>query len=164
MIKAATIGGFFCSHAVWSLADGEPVIPILAYLDREGARMMQRIVADDYGDSVRQGQEQLSAPELDAETACLVYDGHVTLDDVARDALIIELRGEPERQSSGVITLPYQPATTGVFSIHRPQWVSWDGPVTCAIEQAIEAFFQGAESHEKGWAVWQQNAFRDGDS
>lgn len=47
------MAGFYAAHGVWSVADGETLIPMLGYVDADGGQGMDRLVFDDVGDAAR---------------------------------------------------------------------------------------------------------------
>lgn len=46
MEAATELAGFFTAHAVWSVSDGETLIPLVAYETADGKQQMNRLVTD----------------------------------------------------------------------------------------------------------------------
>src|SRR5579864_978446 len=91
MITAFELAGFFAAHAVWSVSDGETLVPMLAYTTGDGECRLERLVIDDdLARSVAHGKERLLSNEMDANDAVLLYDGRITIGDEKLDAIIIE--------------------------------------------------------------------------
>ena len=79
MIEVWLLAGFFAAHAVWSVEDGETLVPIYAYY-KDGQRHMEHVEAERFEDAVRIGQEALAANTANATSAVLIYDGYLTFD------------------------------------------------------------------------------------
>ena len=141
--------GFFAAHAVWSVCDGETLIPMLVYPSAEGKASMTRLVSDDSRKAVADAKENLSKVVADHGAAVLLYDTFVTLGSWRTDAILIESVAESGRL---VMAVPYRDAKSEQgFAVYRPKFIE------CPQEQAevlAELFFQGVGAHEKGNAVW----------
>jgi hypothetical protein len=61
MYEIAKMAGFYAAHGVWSVSDGETLIPMLGYVHAEGGQGMDRLAFDDVGEAARVGQETLEA-------------------------------------------------------------------------------------------------------
>jgi hypothetical protein len=57
-------------------------------------------------------------------------------------------------RAKAALAVPYTPASTGQFRVHKPKLVEWHECDDFDTHAAIEAFFRGVDSHEKGAAVW----------
>jgi hypothetical protein len=57
MERAVELAGFFAAHAVWSVADGETLIPLLAFQRTDGKQEFRRIEAEQLEDAVAQGKQ-----------------------------------------------------------------------------------------------------------
>jgi hypothetical protein len=90
MLALAVLAGFFAAHAVWSVSDGETLVPIYAYTDASGRRHLERLVAGTAEGSVDAGRKRLSENPDHAACAVLIFDGLVPLRDGKTDALILE--------------------------------------------------------------------------
>ena len=60
MREAMNLAGFFAAHAVWCVSDGETLIPIFGYPDKNGQRVLNRLVHDRLEDAVAAGSGNLS--------------------------------------------------------------------------------------------------------
>jgi hypothetical protein len=156
MITASELAGFFAAHAVWSVADGSTLIPILAYNDANGERKMERLAHDDLGAAVEHGKQKLASNEMDATDAVLLYDGRFNLGQEKVDAVIIELRAYFAPEAKSIIGVPYTPRQSGEFRVHTPKLLAWSGCEDFDKNAAFESFFAGVNSHEKGAEVWQR--------
>ena len=61
MLAAALLAGFLAAHAVWSISDGETLIPIYGYIDASGARHLVRLAESQSGKAVETGRDLLDA-------------------------------------------------------------------------------------------------------
>jgi len=155
MISASKLAGFFAAHAIWSVSDGETLIPMLAYTTEEGERRMDRLVLeDDLEKSVVHGKERLLANEMDANDAVFLYDGRITLPQGKTDAIIVEVRAYFSPDSEAIIAVPYTPKASGVFRVHKPKLLLWQDCDDFDVNTALQSFFEGVDEHEKGSKIW----------
>jgi len=155
MITASELSGLFTAHAVWCIADDDPLIPILAYVHADcDERQMERLALDDTAAAVEFGQQKLAANEMQANEAALIYEGWITLNEERLSALIIELRTYFSPASKAVIAIPYTPKSEGKFRVHMPKVLVWENCDDFDLNAAMEAFFRGVSEHEEGSAVW----------
>ena len=153
MISASHLAGFFGAHAIWCVSDGETLIPMLAYTQENGERTMNRL-AGELEAAVAFGKEQLASNPMDANDAVLLYDGYVTVGETQFDAIFVEIRAYFSPRSEVVVALPYTALASGTFRVHRPQLLVWKECEDFDVDQALQAFWSGASSHEEGFKVW----------
>ena len=155
MIATSRLAGFFAAHAIWCVEDGETLIPILAYSTADGERQMERLLLnDDLAASVNLGKEKLGTNPMSADHAVLLYDGRITLEGEKKDAILLEMRSYVSPGSEAMMAVPYTPPSAGGFRVHRPKLLLWKNCGGFDMKAAVEAFFEGVESHEKGSKVW----------
>jgi hypothetical protein len=87
MITAMNLAGSLAAHAIWSVSDGEILVPILGFTDQDDERVMNRLVAADLAEAVqRKGCE-----DFDMDQALQAFwDGvssHEQANEVWTDAL-----------------------------------------------------------------------------
>lgn len=156
MITASELAGMFAAHAVWCVSDGDTLIPMLVYTNENDERQMERLAHDELEEAVASGMQKLASNDMNATDAALIYDGRITLDEEALDALIIEMRAYFSPDSEAVIAIPYTPKDTGQFRVHKPKVLVWDDCEDFDLNYAIESFFKGVAGHEKGSEVWER--------
>lgn len=149
---AAELAGYFVAHAVWCVAGGETLVPILAFQGRTGEQEFRRLEGEELQVEVARGQDWLSANPESVEIATLIYDGFVTLESGKTDALIAEIRSFGSEPASLKIVIPYRHAREGGFAVHRPKFLDYDGNAHWSL--LGEAFFRGVDQHEHGSAIW----------
>lgn len=158
MLKAATLAGFIAAHAVWSVSDGETLIPIYAYQDRLGERSIERIITDRLEEAVELGKNKLEANTADASAGVLIYDARIMISNEKIDSLIIEFRSYGEQPGNVTLAIPYTPKSEhSDFAVHRLKLVDASEHLEDEIVEILEAFFGGVDEHEKGALVWQQH-------
>ena len=153
MLKTAELAGFFAAHAVWSMSEGEVLVPILGFEQADGTRSLLRLMADELQEAVAQGEAWLGENPEKASRAVLVFDGYITLKSGKIDALVIKARRFSPARASFTLAIPYRPASHRKgFAVHRPKFleIAEDQPV----EQIGEALFRGVDQHEQGASVW----------
>jgi hypothetical protein len=152
MITACELAGFFAAHAVWSVSDGETLVPMLAY---KGKRSMERLVGEELSAVVARAKERLANNPMDANDGVLLYDGLITLEGKKVDAIIIESRAYFSPQSTAGLAVPYTPKTAvGGFKVHRPKLLAWSHCEGFDQRAAPEAFFNGVDAHAQSAKVW----------
>jgi hypothetical protein len=151
MIETARLAGFFAAHGIWSVSEGETLIPLLGYTHADGEYGMDRLMFDDVAEGARAGQDALADGDPSWTGAVLVADGYVHLDQGKTDALIVEaVEYGPYRQTMQ-LAVPYRPAQDPRgFAVHRPKFMN----VESDLDALAEAFFVGAASHTEASAVW----------
>lgn len=155
MITALHLAGFLAAHAIWCVADGETLVPMLAFTDEEDQRRMERLlIDDDLQKSVSFGRNRLASNDMDANDAALLYDGFVTVGDEKLDAIVIEVRAYFSPGSEVTVAVPYTPRGDDRFRVHRPKILQWQQCDDFDIQTAFEAFFEGVHSHEMGAPIW----------
>lgn len=155
MIAVSRLAGFFAAHAIWSVSDGETLVPMLAYTTADDERKMERLVIDeDLEASVAYGKGKLESNEMDANDAVLLYDGRITIGKEKVDAIIVEMRAYFSPGSEAVMAVPYTPKGSEKFRVHKPKLLGWKGCEDCDMNAALQSFFDGVESHEKGAKIW----------
>ncbi|MEV0678995.1 hypothetical protein AB0I60_21000 [Actinosynnema sp. NPDC050436] len=155
MIETATMAGHLAAHGVWSVSEGETLIPILAYETFDGQRTLQRYMTDDLADAARAAQEALHTNENDAVRAVFVMDTFLHSDGGKVDALVVEAVLYGPSPVTLKVAVPYVPPTdTTAFVVHRPTFLDLVGLDNPDFEALGDAFFEGVNAHEQASAVW----------
>lgn len=154
MITAAELAGVAAAHSIWCGSDADGLIPMFMYSTADGERNLERMMSDDIGHAVEQGRKRLEDGLGDATDGVLAYDGRITIDGGKLDAIILELRSYGFPWAKAVLAVPYTPASSGRFRVHKPKLIEWRECDDFDRNAAFEAFFRGVDSHEKGAAVW----------
>ncbi|MHB8879029.1 MAG: tellurite resistance TerB family protein [Myxococcaceae bacterium] len=145
-ILAAELAGSFAAHALWSIADGGPLVPLVAEAAKGQVEKLIRFADSDLSVSVKAAQTQFEQNPGRAERAVLVVDGFVTINGVRKDALLVtfadHLGGAPTqgwtpkrclRPSSAVSTITSRPRPSGTATSTRAfRRVSLDA-LKCAV-------------------------------
>lgn len=151
MIETARLAGFFAAHGVWSVSEGETLIPLLGYEHADGEYGMDRLMFDDFAEGARAGQDALADGDPSWVSAVLVADGYVDLDQGKTDALLVEAVHYGPHRRTMRLAVPYRPAQDPRgFAVHRPKFMD----VEADLDTLAEAFFAGAASHTEAHAVW----------
>ncbi|GAA2097270.1 hypothetical protein [Actinomadura alba] len=155
MYEIAKMAGFYAAHGVWSVSDGETLIPMLGYAHVDGGQGMDRLAFDDVGDAARAGQEALEAGRDGWVRAALVVDAYLHLDAGRIDALIVDAVEYLPAPRSMKMAIPYrpQPSTQG-FAVYRPKFIEVTGVDEPDYAALADSFFSGVDSHEPAAAVW----------
>jgi hypothetical protein len=154
MITASELAGFIAAHAIWCVSDADGLVPMVAFTTEDGERKLERLVFDDAGAAVEHGRKRLDADPFTANDGVMAYDGRIPTEDGKLDAIILEMRcyGFPWAKTS--IAVPYTPASSGRFRVHRPKLVEWERCEDFDMDAVFGAFFHGVDSHEQGAKVW----------
>ncbi len=152
--KAVELAGFFLAHAVWSIHEGGPLVPLVAFENAQG-RNMVRFAAEDSRQGVMAAQQFLTANEPSATHAVMVCDAFVTYGDVRKDTLIASVVAYGEPEQSLTIGIPYTPSTEAApFAVHRPKFLEQVGLGEEDLDGLGEALFRGVDAHEQAGPIW----------
>ncbi|MCP9952303.1 hypothetical protein [Actinomadura madurae] len=158
MHEIARMAGFYAAHGVWSVADGETLIPMLGYVDADGGQGMDRLVFDDVGDAARAGQAALEEGRDGRVRAALVVDAYLHLDRGRVDALIVDAVEYGAERRAIKMAVPYRPQTSPQgFAVYRPKFIDVTGVEEPDYAALADAFFAGVDSHERAAAVWNEH-------
>ena len=152
MHDIARMAGFYAAHGVWSVSDGEALIPMLGYVQADGKQSMERLVGDD---AVGLGQEAFKAGRDEWVRAVLVVDAYLHLDTGRIDALIVDAADYGPEPRSVKMAVPYRPGTASEgFAVYRPKFVEVAGVDEPDYAALADAFFAGVDSHKRAAPVW----------
>jgi len=153
MSASALLAGFFAAHSVWSVSDGETLVPIYAYIDASGARHLERLVTGSLEWCVDEGRKWLSENPHHAQCAVLIFDGFIPLADGKTDALILEIANYGDVAASVAMAVPYVPQSTkAMFKVYRPKIIKF--PSGHYAQGFIESFWKGVDEHKRGAEIW----------
>ena len=154
MEQAFMLAGFFAAHAIWSVCEGEDLIPLLGSLTPDGKRHLQRFTADELTEAVAQGK---SAFQTSSESpAVFIFDTRITLPDGKTDALILDIRANGSAPLSARMAIPYRNASEPAgFAVFRPKFLALSEP-QLPLEPVVQAFFNGVGQHEQGSKIWNE--------
>ena len=153
MEQVVELAGFFAAHAVWCIADGETLVPILAFQREDGEQEFRRLEGEELQVVVAQGKEWLTTNPEGVARAVLVYDALIPLPSGKTDCLMLEVRSYGPNPQSLSIALPYRHAQKAAgFAVHRPKFTNHGDKAEVSL--LGEAFFRGVAQHAKGSAIW----------
>ena len=157
METAAELAGFFAAHGVWSVSDGETLVPFVAYETAGGKRQMNRLVSNRVEEGAARGREWLEKNPDHAVRAVHVFDGFITLKSGKTDALILTVRDYTNGEAEITIAVPYRSAKDAKgFAVHRPKFLGFKGAEP-DWQKVGEALWLGIARHEFGAAVWNKH-------
>jgi hypothetical protein len=162
MDTAARFAGYMVAHAVYSVCDGETLIPILGGQDRAGTKNMTRIMRE-FQEAAEFARANLTAGV--GVHGVAIWDGYVrNLDSTAKvDALFAEvaqfrepglpftLLAEPIKYTVIVrYRHAHDPEGFGIFPVRQlSPYGLHELPSNIATD-----FWQGISDHEEGAKVW----------
>jgi hypothetical protein len=162
LAETARLAGFFSAHAIWSLASGEPLVPLYGFRSGGPLREFTRLDHDTLEAGVAAGRELLDRNEARALHAVLVYDGRVTLGEMPSDAVVIEGRAHGNAGERLEMIVPYRPAAgTTPFRVQRPRFVDLARPDERSLRLS-EAFFRGVNEHREAAPIWRDHYDTEG--
>jgi hypothetical protein len=139
---------------VWSVNDGEILIPLVAYETTDGKRQMNRLVTERVEEGAARGKQWLAKNPDGASRAVLIFDGFITLPSGKTDALIVTIRDYTQGEGEITVAVPYRPARDPKgFAVYRPKFLGFKGPEP-DWQKVGEALWKGIDKHEKGAEVW----------
>ncbi|MDR7277560.1 hypothetical protein [Catenuloplanes atrovinosus] len=154
MWETARMAGYFAAHAVWSVSDGETLVPMYGYETPDGRRGLDRFPGD-----LRAAATAVRAALRDnphgAVHAVSVLDAFIDLPGGKTDALIVEAVGYPPADFALRMAIPYRPEDGAAgFAVHRPKFLGVTGAPQEEYQKVAEAFFEGVDAHEKAGPIW----------
>jgi hypothetical protein len=106
---ALELAGFCAAHGVWCIADGETLIPILAFQrGHSEQRELTRFEADRLEEGVAKGKQWVTDNPEDVVRAVLVYDAFIPLPDGKTDCLVLEVHSYRPTKWRVTIGVPYR--------------------------------------------------------
>lgn len=155
MRETATLAGYFAAHAVWCVADGEGLVPLLAFSRFGELREMTRLDGEDFPEAIKAGRRWLEQNPDGVQRGVLIYDGYVTQASGDKtDALILEAQVYGDEAGTFTMTIPYRNARhADGFMVYRPTFEALSDR-NMGIEELSEAFFRGVNQHERAAPVW----------
>lgn len=155
MYEIARTAGYCGAHGIWSVSDADLLIPLLGYVDADGNRGLERLVADDAADAARIGAERLQVGRPGWVRAALVVDSYLRLPSGRTDALVIDAVEYSSPRQSVRLAVPFRPHTAAEgFAVYRLKFLGTSGIDEPDYDAIVDAFFAGVDSHEQAAAVW----------
>lgn len=154
MLTASQLAGSIAAHAIWCVSEEDGLIPMLAFVTRDGKRTLERLVDGDAAAAVEHGRKRLQDDPLHANDGALAYDGYIDVDGNKVDAILLEMRCYGFPDAKATIAVPYTPVSSGRFRVHKPKLLQWEQCGDFDMDAAFASFFDGVESHEQGAKVW----------
>lgn len=147
------LAGSLAAHAIWSVSDGEPLVPMVGHDLRDGKQHMMRLLGDNLEDGVALGRQKLESNSDDAARAVLVFDAFFTDDIGETEAIMLDGR-DYDLGANFALGVPYRNASDAAgFAVHPPKFLSFSGTED-ELESHAEVFFQGVDAHTEAAAVW----------
>lgn len=148
--------GYCAAHAVYSVCDGEVLIPIVGILRDDGQTQLTRLVGGSI-ETTAGGARKLSELGADMLGACFIRDAVMTSATGKTDCLLIDVRFSADREREMQFVLPYRNAGhADGFGVNRPELTNGAEGLDTGTRQAIgQAFFKGMRSHSEGFATWE---------
>ena len=157
LAETLVLAGFSAAHALWSVEDGDILIPFVAEEFPSGQRTLRRFQDEDNIQAVARARGHLAAHASGPSRAVLVFDGYITLRDGRTDALFIETHVVGPLASVLHVAVPYRNASApGGLAVFRPKFLSLP-PDAPDAEALAQVFFSGVDQHEAGAAFWNQH-------
>jgi hypothetical protein len=154
MITASELAGFIAAHAIWCVSDADGLVPMVAFTTEDGQRKLERLVFDDAVAAVEHGRKRLEDDPFSANDGVLAYDGRIPVESGKLDAILLEMRSYAFPWAKAIIAVPYAPASSGRFRVHKPKLVQWERCEDFDMDAAFGAFFEGVAAHDQGSKVW----------
>ncbi|MCP8462588.1 hypothetical protein NK553_01350 [Pseudomonas sp. ZM23] len=150
------MAGITAAHAVYSVCDGELLIPIYGYLSEDGKIRMVRLAHDTGEEAMQAAQQMYEENPHQALGAALILDGFVTLKDVGKvDALLLRIISYAEPRRVMELAIPYRHAHSAEgFAVFKPKVTGVTGITQEELQPLIDAFYAGRDEHAEGSAVW----------
>lgn len=158
MLDICKMAGITAAHSVYSVCDGELLIPIYGYLSEDGKICMTRLAYDSGEEAMQAAQEMYEGNPHQALGAALVLDGFITVKDVGKvDALLLKIISYAEPRRAMELAIPYRHAhSQDGFAVFKPKLTGVTGITKDELQPLIDAFYAGRDEHAEGSAVWKE--------
>ncbi|WP_237054056.1 hypothetical protein [Marilutibacter chinensis] len=148
------MAGHTVAHAIWSVSDGEVLIPIVGHLGSDGGARMERLAMGS-AQAMAMGAEKISRLEPGTTGAVFVKDTLVTLESGKVDALVADIRFAANDASRLQLLVPYRNANhADGFAVHAIKLTELAEIPRDAVDGLMQAFVAGLESHQEGGRLW----------
>lgn len=152
-MNAEQLAGFFSAHAIWSVSDGGPLVPIYAASEGDGKPEMKRLAHEQLEEGVAAGRALLEGELI--KDRVLIFDGLITLSGEKVDALVVEWRSASSPERRMTLGIPYTPGTANQrFLVHRPKVLATDERSQVELESLLNQFWSGVDQHTEGAKLW----------
>ncbi len=149
------LAGYCAAHAVWTVSQGEVLIPIGGTEDRAGNQEILRLAAPTRQLQTALGRRWIESSPTGAARAVLVYDGALNLVGSDGPALIVMAKEHDPASETVVCAIGYGPAQRpGGFWIRRPKFILRPGLDAARGLELAEGFTRGALQHPMGADAW----------
>lgn len=156
MENVLRMAGRYAAHAIWSISDGETLIPIVGYLDKDNNTSMERLAMGS-AQALELGENRISALGSDKHGAVLIKDGAVTLETGKTDSLILDIAFADKPANRLYLLIPYRHAShPDGFAVHRLKLAALTGMSVEMKDSLVDAFIEGLESHSEGGRIWRE--------
>lgn len=150
------MAGYYGAHAIWSVADGETLIPMLGYLATNNRTSMQRLAMESAA-AFALAETQLSSPGADNRGVVFIRDAVIKLASGKTDSLALDVAFTDRPAVRLQVLIPYRHAQHPAgFAVHRLQVTRADGIPEGDIQGLINAFVDGIDSHPQGGALYRE--------
>jgi hypothetical protein len=154
---AARLAGFIAAHSVWSVSDGQALVPIVGRLSGEGKVSFTRHPAETFEAAAESAIAARSAKHDGEVASCVAIDGYTELSTGATDAVIISASDAEHPDGDLVLAIPYRPAKLG-FAVHTVKVISAPESYGSEVKPTMDAFFEGVRTHAQGNSTWSAHA------
>jgi hypothetical protein len=154
--KVMEMAGYWAAHSIWSVCDGETLIPIVGYLAADDSCSMERLAMGPVAALVH-GEHKLSSLEPCQQGAVLIKEGRIGAGVGAEKThcLILDVRFAAAPHSKLQYVLPYRSGLHELgFAVHNPVLGECQGFDAEQVEILGQFFFKGLAAHTQGSAIW----------
>jgi hypothetical protein len=149
------MAGHTAAHAIWSISDGDTLMPILGVIDTNNESSMIRLEVSEVEKAIEYGKKYHEKNQKNSKGAAFVCDGYVELEEGKIDSLIVRVEGFDAFKSNLSIALPYRPCSDEKgFAVYRPKIMDNPQEYPERLQDYMNAFFDGLEGHEQGSEIW----------
>ena len=159
--KVMEMAGYCAAHSIWSVSDGETLVPLLGFVAADDSRSMERLAMGPIAALV-QGERKLASLDDSQLGAVMIQDGRMRLGSDGTgektDCLILDVRFANAPQCKLQYVLPYRSGRhKRGFALQQPLLSECQGFDGEQLEILGEFFFKGLAAHAQGSALWQRH-------
>ncbi|MGY4534564.1 hypothetical protein ACVW0Y_003705 [Pseudomonas sp. TE3786] len=152
--KVMEMAGYCAAHSIWSVCDGQALIPLVGYLGTDDKCSMERLATGPL-----QGEHRLASLHGNQLGAVLIKDGCMPLGSESASGksacLILDVRFAAAPHCKLQYVLPYRSGLHEKgFAVHNPVLSECQGFDGEQVEILGQFFFRGLAAHTQGSAIW----------
>lgn len=143
--------GYFTAHMVWQTEDGNNVVPLVAFQNKNEPKF-ERYEAEDYAKAKQNADIKYNQLVKEGIDCIIIYDGFLNINNEKLQSIIVEGLSD---KISLKLAIPYKSKNEqDGAKIYKPKIIEASG---LDLQKDFSKFYEGVYSHSEAWSYWQRN-------